>query len=188
MNEELDYDDLLASDSAAQASPDRRAHLRSQTIRIVHRRRHWRQARFVAWIALAYVAGWGTQSWIRSRPSSPTQDVAAVAPLAPPLTPPARVTADNELKRAVEISELAARQRARAATSTPYVRWRDAGNRQLLDQGDYTTALRFYRKALNAATPQELHTADPMDSWLLAELKYDRLRTQQEPFNVDPSL
>lgn len=49
----------------------------------------------------------------------------------------------------------------------------------LYQHGDVTTAIRYYRKALDAATAEELAVAMDKDSWLLIALKQELLRERE---------
>ena len=56
-----------------------------------------------------------------------------------------------------------------------YERFRRLGDEYLDERGDVVTALEFYRRALDEASPGEFAISDERDSWLLKSLKRDRL-------------
>ncbi len=75
--------------------------------------------------------------------------------------------------RAAELELDAEKTLAKAESAR---RFREAGDRYIVDYGDYSAALRCYRNFLDEADPADL-AVSPNDTWLLTSLK--RAREQE---------
>jgi hypothetical protein len=64
--------------------------------------------------------------------------------------------------------------------TSAYESLRRLGDEYLHGKGDVVTAVEFYRRALDEASPDELAGWDESDSWLLRSLKRDRLALAHE--------
>jgi hypothetical protein len=182
-SDELIIDKLLEAGPVARSSDDLRMRLRSKTSAIVGRRRVLRRGGLALSALVAFGAGWTARTWM---PSSPGIQIAERPAQAPPQS---KTESIEQADRVVDISEYIARRARAAADINSYEYWRNSGNHQLLDRNDLTGALRSYRRALDAATIAELQREDQDDTWLLAELKYDRQRNlAKELPHADESL
>lgn len=150
--------------------------------------RNLRRLSLAALVLLAFGAGWGTRTWMQS----PTAVQTVEGPIQPPSTAVADASDPESLEQADNAVDLSAfiAERAKLATDVnSYEHWRNSGNQQLLDRNDLVGAVRSYRRALNVATPAQLQTTDKNETWLMSELKYDRLRNLQEELpHADESL
>jgi hypothetical protein len=139
----------------------------------LRRRRWWRQGALVAALAACYVAGFGTAR-LATEP-------------APEPQPEPRTTAASRLKPlGIRLPSVSARDREWQALDSPEQRpedYRAAGDRYVAEEGDYQSAVRCYRDALDAGSDKDL-AVKPDDSWLLMALKDAR---QKEKRDANPN-
>jgi hypothetical protein len=140
----------------ASASPSFRATLLLRTRRLLRRRRWRNRLALAAALAACYVLGVLTLSWLRPLPAAPPE--APVKAVESPTTALASATPLLEEWRVLDSGE-----------RTPEV-YRQVGDRYVAEEGDYRSALRCYRDALDAGSEKDLAIA-PGDSWLLMVLK-----------------
>jgi hypothetical protein len=142
--------------------------LRLRLQRRLRRRRWWRQGALVAALAACYVAGFGT------------------ARLAPEGPPESRPTAAGGLKQIkIPLHALwppaSPLEREWQALDSPEQRpeaYREAGDGYVAEDGDYLSAVRCYREALDVGSDTGL-TIAPDDNWLLMALKHARQKEKR---------
>ena len=64
-----------------------------------------------------------------------------------------------------------AKSQATERSKTRFEALRDAGARALREQGDVETAIRYYSRAIQVATPHDLNISVAHDDWILMSLK-----------------
>jgi hypothetical protein len=160
-------DELL---SPGPPPPDERlrAAIRRETLAGL-RRRHWRrQSAVAAALAACYLLGLGTARLARE-PNPPMQ--VTVQPTKQPAPRPAQP--------AVAPSPLALEWQALDSPEARPELARLAGDRYATEEGDYQSAVRCYRDALDLGSGKDLAIA-PGDSWLLMVLKNARQKEKRD--------
>jgi hypothetical protein len=136
--------------------------------RRLRRGRWWKRAAVAAALAACYAAGFGTARLATEPTPAPSTVVVADDRMMPP-APPASPLAQEW--QALDSPE----QRPEA--------YREAGDRYVAEEGDYQSAVRCYREALDAGSERDL-AIQPDDSWLLMVLKDAR---QKEKRDANPN-
>lgn len=162
--------DLLAFASSSRVDSKANDALREKVLRqtagIVRGRRRWKRARIAIALAGCYLAGILTttllqRSDLRPSDAEPAPLVAEVPIVAP----------ETNGKTPDQIADEAVA--AEAAKLSRYELLRRAGD-QYEHRGDLTSAIQSYKRALEAATPQERAISVNDDTWLLMALKNDQ--------------
>jgi hypothetical protein len=144
-----------------------RERIEQRAIGTLHRRRWLRRGRLVVALAACFLAGMVTIDFLRSRPkpvavgelrAMPQQTVVFVPVEAPPAV------------------ELRAEQAERPEQAQVYF---TAGKRYAAEAGDWDSALRCYRNALDADPQQAEHIDPDNDDWLTMALKLDRQKERE---------
>ena len=146
-----------------------RAGLWRQLQRRFRRRRWWRRAAVAAALAACYAAGFGTARLATEPTPTPGTAVIAAKKTMPDkeTAPPAVFASAQALEwQALDSPE----QRPEA--------YREAGDRYVAEEGDYRSAVRCYREALDAGSDRDL-TIAPEDNWLLMALKDARQKEKR---------
>lgn len=147
---------------------------------VARRQTRRRRALMASTIAGAYVAGLLTM-WFGAPPgvveqSEPEQQIASQEDTSPPPEAPVPETLPIEAP-APQVEEQAP---GAVVVETPnpersvYQLFRELGDTSHA-RGDVTSSVRYYRLALDAATEQELRSAEASDNLLLLSLKQDRM-------------
>jgi len=162
-------DDLeaLLTPSASPAAAGLREQLQQRTAGTIRRRLWRRRGRLVIALAACYLAGMVTIDFLRSRPESIKVGVLHVVPQRVVVILPV------EAPRAVE---LRAEQAERPEQAQVYF---TAGKRYATEAGDWDSALRCYRNALDADPKQAEHIDPDNDDWLAMALKLDRQKEKE---------
>jgi hypothetical protein len=143
--------------------------------RRLRRGRWWKRAAVAAALAACYAAGFGTARLATEPTPTPSTVVVAddgsrphegLMPPAPPASPLAQEW------QALDSPE----QRPEA--------YREAGDRYVAEEGDYESAVRCYREALDAGSERDL-AIRPDDSWLLMVLKDARQKEKRDANSND---
>ena len=169
-----DLADLLAPVEAPAPDAALRGAILRRTQRRLLRCRWTRRAVRAAFVAAVFVAGVGVGVWHAPDPPvrSPEVVVEVVTVPVPILVPVAGGTAEQQPAPGAPATagrlELAAEQADDAATAATL--YRQAGDRYLSHEQDYTNAARCYRLFLARSGPSAL-SPEPTDSWLLTSLK-----------------
>jgi hypothetical protein len=131
----------------------------------LRRRRWWKRAAVAAALAACYLVGFGTAR-LGTEPPPPTGagpgKSSGVAPAVTPPTPSPLVLEWQALDSLEPRPDLALQ----------------AGDRYAAEEGDYQSALRCYRGALDSGSDKDL-AIDPKDSWLLMVLKNARQKEKR---------
>jgi len=169
MNEVPAPDDLhvLLTPSTGTATDAMRAQIQQRTSRQVRNRLFVRRGRLLIALAACYLAGLATIDVLRSR----TQPVGVgIVP-----TKPERTIVLVPVERPGDV-ELRAEQAQAAEQAQVYFA---AGRRYAKEAGDWDSALRCYRNALDA-DPNQADRLDPdNDDWLAMALKLDRQKEKE---------
>jgi hypothetical protein len=182
-----DIDEILSPALAAPRNDDLRQAVFVQTTCLLRRRRRLKRGFWVAGLAACYCAGLVTMTLWRAYTPPPNQSVLVdaeaniadsrgPAPVEPevPHQPEAlaRLRQPGEIGPAVPAVVLE-RMGAALAADRKAAYYRDAGDRYLEVEGDLQSAVRCYRRALDACSEVELAiSAD--DNWLLMAMKKAR--------------
>jgi len=168
-------DDELLTPKPIVANPALQSDLLARTARGVRRAVWQRRAALAAACLACFGLGWAT-TYLRPAPEPVTVYVeVAVPPTAPVADAPGSPGPVPQVKaRTPAELELEAEQIAVKAEAAR--RFREAGDRYLLDLADYRGALRCYRNFLDEADPADM-AVGVNDTWLLASLK--RAREQE---------
>lgn len=142
--------------------------------RDVLRRKRWaKRAAVAAALAACYLAGLGTaRLGTESLPNHP-----------PPAATGGKETPDESTTATAAVSPLALEWQALDSPQPRPDLARRAGDRYAAEEGDYQSALRCYRDALDASSDNDL-AIQPGDSWLLMVLKDAR---QKEKRDANPN-
>ena len=171
-------DDDLLSPTPTVPNAGLKAELLARTERRVRMTAWQRRGLRTAVCVACFALGWAT-TYFRPRPEPATVYVEVPAPAAGGMTPVADAPGSPAPAPLVQVRtppelELEAEQIAEKAEAAR--RFRQAGDRYLLDWSDYRGALRCYRNFLDEADPADRAVAAD-DTWLLASLK--RAREQE---------
>jgi hypothetical protein len=161
-------DDLLRAEPPSQ--DDRlRQQVWRRTQGLLRRRRWGKRAAVAAALAACFLAGVGTGRLGTERLPADKGVVASTGPgpVHPPIEPLEQTSS----------SALALEWQALDSSQPQPELARQAGDRYAADEGDYQSALRCYRDALDADTDR---TIKPSDSWLLMVLK--NARQKEKPY------
>ena len=153
----------------------------ARTRGVIRRRRRWRRAVLVGALAGCYLAGLATHRFQAfEMPSSSPRSVARIAsaPQEVSAVEPVLPAAVLATKRSVPKPVLSAEDRRLAGRKARFEVLRRLSDRYLFEDGDVVSAIRYYNRALNAATAEELEIAPDRDSWLLMALKQERSRKE----------
>jgi hypothetical protein len=168
------WEELLLPFEQPDSSALRQA-LLAQTVRLLPRRRRWRVLAAAGALAACFVLGMLTMWQLRPAPADrPTvAEEKQPALQAPP--PKAPLTRGTALVREWQAFDSKGKERAALFTQ--------AGAQYLHDDHNPDAALRCYRQALAAATPDELEVR-PEDDWLVMALKTARKQEIVDAKNV----
>jgi hypothetical protein len=171
-----DLDGLLRPTASASSSPLLRPSLLGQTTRELRSRRRLRRIGMWLGMAACYVAGLATMRLLSPGQTTvgPVASVQQTGPLeestAEEATRPDHAAIANEVELPASVLE----RLAEAVSGDDYREfYRRAGDRHMKETGDLAAALRCYRRALDAASPDELVISDN-DNWLIMTLKQAR--------------
>jgi hypothetical protein len=169
-------DELLRPGLPAASLPAWKDALLARTTRTLRWRRRGRRLGLVAALAACYVAGAFSMRLLQPAPAvehqiehvyvtvEPKREVQATPVPEPPVSALAlEWQAVDEPERSAELN-------------------RRAGDRYLADENDLASAVRCYKRFLNACTDTELEVA-PLDNWLLVSLKNARLEEKRHAKN-----
>jgi hypothetical protein len=159
--------DAWLTPNASPASADLREQLQHRTVGTIRRRLWRRRGRLVIALAACYLAGMMTIDFLRSQPEPVKAGVLQAAPQRMVAVIPV------EAPRAVE---LRAEQSERPEQAQVYF---TAGKRYATEAGDWDSALRCYRNALDADPKQAEHIDPDNDDWLTMALKLDRQKEKE---------
>jgi hypothetical protein len=178
---ENEIDQILMMSSPAAENEGLRQEVLVQTLRVLRQGRRRRRLGFIGLLVLCYAAGLGTwQAW-KAPPLSPTSELRVVekevntepqstraADLVPKEASPASVETDPAVP-AVVLERIGAS--LSPERSAAY--YRSAGDRYLEVEGDLASAVRCYKRSLDAASQAELGISTE-DNWLLMAMKKAR--------------
>lgn len=170
MNDEMldepdDLNDVLGGD-AADRSGALRAIVLARTTRVLRRRRLVKRSLFVAMLVGCYLAGALTMRFA-GRASPPSlENLVQQSPAVPVSVTPAEAP--------VQARHVPPPQSS--VSLTRFETLRHAGDLQLQQKGDLLAAVRFYKRALDVASEDELAISVDNDNWLLMSLKEARLQ------------
>lgn len=156
-------DSMLRPPQPAENEALRQA-LYTQTQRVLHRRRRFRQFAYAASLLLSFAAG-AMATWM----VLPTRNASKEEPLSAPIASK-EVPAVEEDER--KMPALAAEWDAFDSTERRGELYRQAGDRYK-EENDLQSALRCYSNALDNGTEQDLDIS-PNDNWLLMAIKNAR--------------
>jgi hypothetical protein len=144
--------------------------LDARTLPVVRRRRVVRRAGFVAALAACFAAGAFTMRLLTPTVEPEVQVVERFIEreAVPSPTPRSDPAVLQQATSALVLEWQAVENPERRAEL-----FRRAGDRYLNDENDMESAVRCYKKALNAATAEDLQI-NPQDTWLLISLKNAR--------------
>jgi tetratricopeptide (TPR) repeat protein len=162
-------DDLeaLLTPNASPATVGLREQLQRRTAGTVRRRLWLRRGQLVFALAACYLAGMVTIDLMRSRPEPVAVGVLHTVPQKMVVIVPA------EAPRAVEMRAEQAEPPEQAQV------YFAAGKRYATEAGDWDSALRCYRNALDADPKQAEHIDPDHDDWLTMALKLDRQKEKE---------
>jgi hypothetical protein len=164
-------DDLLTPKPYVSNLP-LQADLLARTERQVRRAVWNRRASWAAACLACFGLGWAT-TYLRPTPE-PEKTIVEVP--APPVAVPSDSPAPATQVKARTPAELELEAEQLVVKAEAARRFREAGDRYLLDLADYRGALRCYRNFLDEADPAD-RAVSADDTWLLASLK--RAREQE---------
>ncbi|MHB1037073.1 MAG: hypothetical protein ACYC35_20630 [Pirellulales bacterium] len=170
-NDELDpLADLLAGEKPSGRDALRSAML-ARTGRVLRRRRVARRCTLAATLAACYLAGAASLAAWRGLGGEDYVVAEGRQPL------PAVNAADDRGKDAIPAPSptLATRQEPGPAKSR-FELLRHAGDRQWQERDDVESAVRYYGRAMKAASREELAVSGETDNWLVMALKEARLK------------
>jgi hypothetical protein len=153
--------------------------LLGETRRVLRRRRRLRRAGYVAALVACYTAGvLTTPNWQNKPPAivdlAQSEQATSVKP--EPIirtSPEPSAQASLSLLDDPDVPVTVVERIAAQSTDQRSRLYRRAGDRYLVDLGDIESAMRCYRRALDAGREQELLVASD-DNWLLIALKQAR--------------
>lgn len=184
--------DRLLSVPPAMAHDEARAALLRQTTRVLRRRRRMHRVVFAAACAACYLAGLGTMLLTQRSTRAEQQPLAARQDVPEATSPdPERFPAEESTPQIAgqgpETESLTAessRLRAHREELSQFESLRRLGDRYLLERNDPEGAVRCYKMALRAATPEERQFHADQGTWLFQALRQDftteRKHDQQE--------
>jgi hypothetical protein len=150
--------------------------------RRLRRGRWWKRAAVAAALAACYAAGFGTA---RLAPE-PAPDQRAVLFRDEIQPPHVAIGQFRQTFGAAASAPVSPREQEWQALDSPQQRpeaYREAGDRYVAEEGDYQSAVRCYREALDAGSERDLAIRQD-DSWLLMVLKDAR---QKEKRDANPN-
>jgi hypothetical protein len=145
--------------------------------RRLRRRRWWQRAAVAAALAACYLAGFGTA---RLAPE-PAPDQSTVQFRDELLPLDVAIRRFKQKFGAAASAPVSPREQEWQALDSPEQRpeaYREAGDRYVAEEGDYQSAVRCYREALDAGSDKDLAVA-PEDNWLLIALKDARQKEKR---------
>ncbi|HEV3143885.1 MAG TPA: hypothetical protein VGZ47_08385 [Gemmataceae bacterium] len=177
MNEVPPPDDLesLLAQPSRPAADILREQIQQRTVRQVRKRLWLRRGRLVLALAACYLAGMVTLDLLRGRPERITVELVRVEPASPSRSDLA-AKADLQRNEPVRQVELQAEQADPPEQAQAYFA---AGKRYATEAGDWDSALRCYRNALDADPQQAAHIDPDNDDWLAMALKLDRQKEKE---------
>ena len=169
---------------------DSRQRLLLQTQRLLRRRRRIKRLGYITALAACYLAGAATvHGWTQWSAGPMKLDLdertAELARSADHITPTAVPTSSQVRLPVQQDPDVPATVVESMAAQIPGQRgvlFRTAGDRYLLELGDIESAVRCYRRALDACAEQDLVVASN-DSWLLMALKQARQKERSHAKN-----
>jgi hypothetical protein len=168
--------ELLWPDLPALAAPVWKESLLARTTRTLRWRRLGRRVSILAALAACYVAGLVSMRllWAEQVVEVRTE-IVYVTEEKKPESPPVRVTppVPERPPTALALEWQAAEDPDRSAELN-----RRAGDRYFAEENDLASAVRCYKRFLNACPETELEVA-PQDNWLLVTLKNARLEERR---------
>src|SRR5262249_16652255 len=167
---------LQASVPRAYEGPLRAAIL-AQTTAVLRLRRWGRRAALATALAACYLAGLLTMYWAAPQPREVRVIVDRMPPPLPEADPPAPPSIPEADEDAGVPGLILERRVLLAKDGGQPGRWRRAGDRYM-EEGDISSALRCYTRALEGAGENELAIAVE-DNWLLMTLKEARRKEGQ---------
>jgi hypothetical protein len=167
---QLDAWDELLVPKPAEASDALRLYLLRCTTRVLRLRRWTRRACMVLVLAACYAAGLATMHWLT--PAAPAVTVYVEKTPEEPPAPPAKEPVPSPFDMEWHLLDHPNQPQQVAL-------YRQAGDRYLTEANDPESALRCYRRMLEAGSDADL-AISPEDNWLLMAAKAERQKEKRD--------